>query len=48
MEGHYGIAYLDGLHPSLIMECEDRDTGGSHHGYVLTWDFDWNGTEASN
>lgn len=48
MEGHYGIAYLDGIHPSLIMECEDRDTGGQHHGYILTWDFDWNGTTASN
>ena len=41
MEGHYGIAYLDGIHPSLIMECEDRDTGKQHHGYVLTWGFDW-------
>ena len=48
MEGHYGIAYLDGIHPSLIMECEDRDTGGQHHGYILTWDFDWNGSSASN
>ena len=48
MEGHYGIAYLDGLHPSLVMECEDRDTGGAHHGYVLAWDFDWQGGKASN
>lgn len=39
MEGHYGIAYLDGLHPSLIMECEDRETGGLHHGYVLVFDY---------
>ena len=48
MEGHYGIAYLDGTHPSLIMECADRDTKGSHHGYVLTWDFDWTGGVPSN
>ena len=48
MEGHYGIAYLDGLHPSLVMECEDRDKGGSHHGYVMSWDFDWTGGVASN
>ena len=48
MEGHYGIAYLDGIHPSLIMECEDRDTGGSHHGYVLTWDYDWTGGTPTN
>ena len=48
MEGHYGIAYLDGVHPSLIMECEDRDTNKSHHGYVLTWDFDWANGQPSN
>lgn len=48
MEGHYGIAYLDGIHPSLIMECEDRTTDGAHHGYVLTWDFDWSAGQPSN
>lgn len=48
MEGHYGIAYLDGVHPSLIMECEDRDNNKTHHGYVLTWDFDWNSGKPSN
>lgn len=48
MEGHYGIAYLDGLHPSLVMECEDRDKGGSHHGYIMSWDFDWADGTASN
>ena len=48
MEGHYGIAYLDGIHPSLIMECEDRTTDKNHHGYVLTWDFDWANGKASN
>ena len=48
MEGHYGIAYLDGVHPSLIMECEDRDTGGTHHGYILTFDFDWQNGTPSN
>lgn len=48
MEGHYGIAYLDGTHPSLIMECEDRDKNGLHHGYVLTWDYDWTNGQPSN
>jgi len=48
MEGHYGIAYLDGIHPSLIMECEDRTTDKNHHGYILTWDFDWAGGQPSN
>ena len=41
MEGHYGIAYLDGIHPSLVMECADRESGGLHHIYVLAWCFDW-------
>ena len=48
MEGHYGIAYLDGIHPSLVMECADRESGGLHHVYVLTWDFDWADGMASN
>ena len=42
MEGHFGIAYLDGIHPSLVMECADRETGGLHHVYVHSWDYDWN------
>lgn len=48
MEGHYGIAYLDGIHPSLIMECEDRDTGGAHHGYILTFDYTWAAGQPAN
>ena len=48
MEGHYGIAYLDGIHPSLIMECADRRTDKVHHMYILAWDFDWNGNTPSN
>ena len=48
MEGHYGIAYLDGIHPSLVMECADRESGGLHHVYVLAWDFDWTNATASN
>ncbi len=48
MEGHYGIAYLDGIHPSLVMECADRLANGVHHVYILAWDFDWNGGTADN
>ena len=48
MEGHFGIAYLDGIHPSLVMECADRESGGLHHVYVHSWDFDWNGNTATN
>ena len=48
MEGHFGIAYLDGIHPSLVMECADRETGGTHHVYVHSWDFDWTSGTATN
>ena len=48
MEGHFGIAYLDGIHPSLIMECADRESGGLHHVYVHSWDYDWSSGSAAN
>ncbi len=41
MDGHFAICYLDGLHPSLVMECLDRDNNKSHHNYVFTWEYDW-------
>ena len=48
MDGHFCICYLDGIHPSLVMECLDRDNNKTHHNYVFTWDYDWNGSSASN
>ena len=48
MDGHFAICYLDGIHPSLVMECLDRDTHKTHHNYVFTWDFDWNGGTPKN
>ena len=48
MDGHFAIAYLDGIHPSLIMECLDRDNNKTHHNYVFTWDYDWTGGKPSN
>lgn len=48
MEGHFSICYLDGIRPSLVMECLDRDTGKTHHNYVFTWDYDWTGGTPSN
>ena len=48
MDGHFAICYLDGIHPSLVMECLDRDTNKTHHNYVFTWDYDWNGSVPSN
>ncbi len=48
MDGHFAIAYLDGIHPSLIMECLDRETNKTHHNYVFTWDYDWSGGTPTN
>ncbi len=48
MDGHFSICYLDGLHPSLVMECLDRDNNKTHHNYVFSWDYDWTGGKASN
>ncbi len=33
--GHMGVAFLDGRHPSVVMEWHTRDTGGGHHYYNL-------------
>ena len=48
MDGHFCICYLDGVHPSLVMECLDRETNKTHHNYVFTWDYDWEGGHPSN
>ena len=48
MDGHFAICYLDGIHPSLVMECLDRDNNKTHHNYVFTWDFDWTGGTPKN
>jgi rhamnogalacturonan endolyase len=48
MDGHFSICYLDGVHPSLVMECLDRDNNKTHHNYVVSWDFDWTAGVASN
>jgi len=48
MDGHFCICYLDGIHPSLVMECLDRETNKTHHNYVFTWDYDWTGSTPTN
>ena len=48
MDGHFAICYLDGIHPSLVMECLDRDNNKTHHNYVFTWDYDWNNGHPTN
>ncbi len=48
MEGHFGIGYLDGIHPSVLMECQDRTTDGNHHTYVFVFNYDFDGGTAQN
>ena len=48
MDGHFAICYLDGIHPSLVMECLDRDADKTHHNYVFTWEYEWNGGVPTN
>lgn len=48
MDGHFAICYLDGIHPSLVMECLDRDNNKTHHNYVFTWDYDWSNGVPTN
>ena len=48
MDGHFAICYLDGIHPSLVMECLDRDKDKTHHNYVFTWDYDWSSGTPTN
>lgn len=39
MEGHFGIAYFDGVHPSVVMECQTRTTDKNHHTYVFAFNY---------
>ena len=48
MDGHFAICYLDGIHPSLVMECLDRDNNKTHHNYVFTWEYDWTNGQPEN
>ncbi len=48
MDGHFCICYLDGIHPSLVMECLDRETNKTHHNYVFTWEYDWTSGTPTN
>ena len=48
MDGHFCICYLDGIHPSLVMECLDREPNKTHHNYVFSWDYDWTGGQPAN
>ncbi|GAA5125814.1 autotransporter-associated beta strand repeat-containing protein [Luteolibacter yonseiensis] len=41
MNGHMGIAYLDGLRPSVILAAKNRDSNNDFHGVITAWD--WRG-----
>lgn len=46
--GKFAIAYFDGVHPSLAVQCYNRNKETGHHYYVTEWKFDWAGGQPSN
>lgn len=46
--GKFAIAYFDGIHPSLAVQCYDRSSSSGHHYYVLEWKYDWTDGKPSN
>jgi len=39
LTGHMGIAYHDGVHPSVVMEYKCRKTSGTHCYYATAWGY---------
>ncbi len=39
MNGHMGIAYLDGQRPSVILAAKNRASDESFHGVITAWDW---------
>jgi autotransporter-associated beta strand protein len=39
LTGHMGVAYQDGVHPSVVMEYKCRTSGGTHCYYVTAWGY---------
>ncbi len=49
MGGHFVMAYTDGVHPALMMECLDRTASDQkHHNYVFAFGYDWTNGKPSN
>ena len=46
LNGKMGLAYLDGIHPSAVMEYCDRSKNGSHHYYTSAYGYDFSGGTA--
>ena len=47
LNGHMGICYLDGIHPSVAMEYMVRDKGGTHHYYISAWGYEFENGKAT-
>lgn len=48
LNGHMGICYLDGVHPSVAMEYMVRTTDKTHHYYITAWGYDFAGGKAGS
>ena len=46
--GKFAICYFDGIHPSLAVQCYNRNKQTGHHYYVCEWKFDWAGGKPQN
>ena len=44
----FAICYFDGIHPSLAVQCYNRNKKTGHHYYVCEWKFDWAGGKPTN
>lgn len=48
LTGHMGIAYHDGVHPSVVMEYKCRKTSGTHCYYASAWGYKFVNGQATN
>lgn len=48
LSSKFAICYFDGVHPSLAVQCYDRDKKTGFHRYVLEWKYDWTDGKPSN
>jgi fibronectin-binding autotransporter adhesin len=39
LSAHMGILYADGIHPSIVLECINRQNSGAFNLIITTWDF---------
>ena len=46
--GKFGICFLDGIHPALVMEWHTRSSGGTHYYYVEAVGYDFSDGTASD